>query len=111
MAIARHSMSGNVAHYIQSHGAIQQWVDVLRKKHIKPLESVERIVSLFCFLQDSSSCTQQLLDAFETADGYVFLAELLLSDEVRVSGIIFEQFYADEIWRSDRCFSQKTPYY
>ena len=81
MAIARHSMSGNVAHYIQSHGAIQQWVDVLRAKHIKPLESVERIVSLFCFLQDSSSCTQQLLDAFESADGYVFLAELLLFEE------------------------------
>ena len=42
MAIARHSMSGNVAHYIQSHGAIQQWVDVLRAKHIK-----ERIINFF----------------------------------------------------------------
>ena len=81
MAIARHSMSANVAHYIQSRGCIQQWVQVLRERRSRPLESVERIVSLFCFLQDSSSCTQQLLDAFENSDGYVFLAELLLSLE------------------------------
>ena len=85
MAIARHSMSANVAHYIQSRGCIQQWVNILREKQAKPLESVERIVSLFCFLQDSSSCTQQLLDSFENSDGYVFLAELLLNLENTLS--------------------------
>ena len=38
-------------------------------------------------MQDSSSCTQQLLDSFKRADGYVFLAELLLSLEENLQSI------------------------
>ena len=78
MAIARHTMSLNVAQYIQSRECIHHWVGRLKSNNVAPLEAVERLVCLFCFLQDSSSCTQQLLDAFKYADGYVFLAELLL---------------------------------
>ena len=78
MAIARHTMSLNVAQYIQSRECIHHWVGRLKSSNVPPLEAVERLVCLFCFLQDSSSCTQQLLDAFKYADGYVFLAELLL---------------------------------
>ena len=80
-AIARHTMSLNVAQYIQSRECITQWVARLKNSTVPPLEAVERLVCLFCFLQDSSSCTQQLLDAFKMAEGYIFLAELLLSLE------------------------------
>jgi hypothetical protein len=81
MAIARHTMSLNVAQYIQSRKCINQWVNRLKTNNVAPLEAVERLVCLFCFLQDSSSCTQQLLDAFKYSEGYIFLAELLLSLE------------------------------
>lgn len=86
MAIARHTMSLNVAQYIQSRECIHQWVNRLKSNTVPPLEAVERLVCLFCFLQDSSSCTQQLLDAFKYAEGYVFLAELLLSLESDLVG-------------------------
>ena len=74
-------MSLNVAQYIQTRGLIEEWLANLKKNKSSPLESIERLVCLICFLQDSSSCTQQLLDSFKRADGYVFLAELLLSLE------------------------------
>ena len=74
-------MSLNVAQYIQSRGLIEEWLHNLKKNKATPLESIERLVCLICFLQDSSSCTQQLLDSFKRADGYIFLAELLLSLE------------------------------
>ena len=46
-----------------------------------PLEIVEMFVSIFCFLKDSSSVSQTLLDDFRTCQGYIFLSEFLLKLE------------------------------
>ena len=48
---------------------------------ITPLEIVEMFVTIFCFLKDSSSASQTLLDDFKSCQGYVFLSEFLLKLE------------------------------
>ena len=48
---------------------------------IAPLEIVEMFVTIFCFLKDSSSVSQTLLDDFRACQGYIFLSEFLLKLE------------------------------
>ena len=48
---------------------------------ITPLEIVEMFVTIFCFLKDSSSVSQTLLDDFKSCQGYIFLSEFLLKLE------------------------------
>ena len=48
---------------------------------ITPLEIVEMFVTIFCFLKDSSSGSQTLLDDFKSCQGYIFLSEFLLKLE------------------------------
>ena len=49
-----------------------------RVQELSPIELVEMFVTVFCFLKDSSSVSQVLLDDFRAANGYVFLTEFLL---------------------------------
>lgn len=48
---------------------------------IAPLEVVQMFVTIFCFLKDSSSVSQTLLDDFKACQGYIFLSEFLLKLE------------------------------
>ena len=48
---------------------------------IAPLEIVEMFVTIFCFLKDSSSVSQTLLEDFRACQGYIFLSEFLLKLE------------------------------
>lgn len=42
------------------------------------LETVEMFVTVFCFLKDSSTNSETLLEDFRTCQGYIFLSEFLL---------------------------------
>ena len=48
---------------------------------LAPLEIVEMLVTIFCFLKDSSTASQTLLDDFKSCQGYIFLSEFLLKLE------------------------------
>ena len=48
---------------------------------LAPLEMVEMLVTIFCFLKDSSAASQTLLDDFKSCQGYIFLSEFLLKLE------------------------------
>ena len=48
---------------------------------LAPLEIVEMLVTIFCFLKDSSATSQTLLDDFKSCQGYIFLSEFLLKLE------------------------------
>ena len=48
---------------------------------LAPLEIVEMLVTIFCFLKDSSTNSQTLLDDFKSCQGYIFLSEFLLKLE------------------------------
>ena len=45
---------------------------------LSPIEMVEMLVTLFCFLKDSSEVSQMILDDFRTSNGYIYLSEFLL---------------------------------
>lgn len=49
-----------------------------RSSQLQPLEVVEMVVSVFCFLKDSSEVSQILLDDFKSCQGYLFLVDFLI---------------------------------
>ena len=42
------------------------------------IEKVEMLVTLFCFLKDSSEVSQMILDDFRSFNGYGYISEFLL---------------------------------
>lgn len=54
-----------------------------RSTDLTSLEIVEMFVTVFCFLKDSASNSQTLLEDFRTCQGYVFLTEFLLKSDKR----------------------------
>ncbi len=49
-----------------------------KNANVSPLETVEMFVTVFCFLKDSSTNSETLLEDFRTCQGYIFLSEFLL---------------------------------
>uniref|UniRef100_A0A1B0D248 Uncharacterized protein n=2 Tax=Phlebotomus papatasi TaxID=29031 RepID=A0A1B0D248_PHLPP len=49
-----------------------------RVPQLTPLEVVEMLVAVFCFLKDSSEVSQILLDDFRACQGYSFLADFII---------------------------------
>ncbi|XP_047736202.1 WD repeat and FYVE domain-containing protein 3, partial [Hyalella azteca] len=79
MAVSRHGLSQPVISYIHSKGCIALCVENMeRTQDLSPLEIVEMLVAIFCFLKDSADCSQVLLDDFKSAQGYAFLVDFIL---------------------------------
>lgn len=49
-----------------------------RTQDLSPLEIVEMMVAIFCFLKDSADFSQTLFDDFRTTQGYAFLVDFIL---------------------------------
>ena len=84
LTVSRHSLSQPVISYLHNKGCISLCIENMQKGaggDVTPLEIVEMFVSIFCFLKDSSSVSQTLLDDFRTCQGYIFLSEFLLKLE------------------------------
>lgn len=77
--LSRHGLSDAVVNYIHAKGCLALCVDnVQRAPELPPLECVEMLVTIFCFLKDSADVSQVLVDDFRTAHGYAFLVDFLL---------------------------------
>ena len=77
-------MSQPVISYLHNKTCVAMCVENMQRGaggDITPLEIVEMFVTIFCFLKDSSSASQTLLDDFKSCQGYVFLSEFLLKLE------------------------------
>ena len=84
LTVSRHSLSQPVISYLHNKGCISLCIENMQKGaggDVTPLEIVEMFVSIFCFLKDSSTVSQTLLDDFRTCQGYIFLSEFLLKLE------------------------------
>ena len=84
LTISRHSLSQPVISYLHNKTCIAMCVENMQRgagTDITPLEIVEMFVTIFCFLKDSSSVSQTLLDDFKSCQGYIFLSEFLLKLE------------------------------
>ena len=84
LTISRHSLSQPVISYLHNKGCITLCIENMQRgagQDISPLEVVEMFVSIFCFLKDSSTVSQTLLDDFRSCQGYIFLSEFLLKLE------------------------------
>ncbi|KAF2366372.1 protein of unknown function DUF4704 [Trinorchestia longiramus] len=79
MSLSRHGLSQPVIAYIHSKGCIALCVENMeRTQDLSPLEIVEMLVAIFCFLKDSADVSQILLDDFKAAQGYAFLVDFML---------------------------------
>lgn len=77
--LSRHGLSDAVVNYIHAKGCVALCVDnIQRAPELPALECVEMLVTVFCFLKDSSDVSQVLVDDFRTAHGYSFLVDFLL---------------------------------
>ncbi|ESN92292.1 hypothetical protein HELRODRAFT_194319 [Helobdella robusta] len=83
MTLSRHGLTPNVVQYIHAKGCIGLCIENMQKgkNDLSPIEMVEMLVTLFCFLKDSSEVSQMILDDFRTCNGYNYLTEFLLSTE------------------------------
>ena len=84
LTISRHSLSQPVISYLHNKGCMAMCIENMQRgagTDIAPLEIVEMFVTIFCFLKDSSTVSQTLLDDFRTCQGYIFLSEFLLKLE------------------------------
>lgn len=65
--------------FVIDKGCMSLCVDNMqRSSQLQPLEVVEMVVSVFCFLKDSSEVSQILLDDFKSCQGYLFLVDFLI---------------------------------
>jgi hypothetical protein len=65
--------------FVTDKGCISLCIDNLRRGSLlTPLEVIEMVLTVFCFLKDSSDLSQVLLDDFKSCQGYQFLTEMLL---------------------------------
>ncbi|CAL8113792.1 unnamed protein product [Orchesella dallaii] len=102
MSVSTHGLTPQVLSYIHNKACICLCVDNLRRggsssnqsndsnsnnqvktepSHLTPIEVTEMVFTLFCFLKDSASLSQVLLDDFKSSQGYNFLIELILKLE------------------------------
>ncbi|XP_050428058.1 WD repeat and FYVE domain-containing protein 3 [Adelges cooleyi] len=82
ITISQHGLTPKVIQYIHGKNCIELCVDNLRQSSdLSPLEIVDMFVTVSYFLKDSSDVAQVLLDDFNTANGYSFLSDFLLSLE------------------------------
>ncbi|XP_055711660.1 WD repeat and FYVE domain-containing protein 3 [Phlebotomus papatasi] len=77
--LSRHGLTGPVVDYIHSKGCMALCIDNMQRvPQLTPLEVVEMLVAVFCFLKDSSEVSQILLDDFRACQGYSFLADFII---------------------------------
>ncbi|ODN04745.1 WD repeat and FYVE domain-containing protein 3, partial [Orchesella cincta] len=101
MSVSTHGLSPLVLSYIHNKACICLCVDNLRRggansqsndtnsnnpvksepSHLTAIEVTEMVFTLFCFLKDSATLSQVLLDDFKSSQGYNFLTDLILSLE------------------------------
>ncbi|XP_056639814.1 WD repeat and FYVE domain-containing protein 3 isoform X1 [Diorhabda sublineata] len=82
MTLSRHGLTPLVVGYIHSKSCIDECIQNMKKNpELAPFELVEMLVTLFCFLKDSSEVSSTLLDDFRQAQGYPFLSDFLLKFE------------------------------
>ena len=93
LTISRHSLSQPVISYLHNKGCMAMCIENMKRgagSEIAPLEIVEMFVTIFCFLKDSSSVSQTLLDDFRACQGYIFLSEFLLKLEQVKAAFTFQ---------------------
>ncbi|XP_055626946.1 WD repeat and FYVE domain-containing protein 3 isoform X2 [Toxorhynchites rutilus septentrionalis] len=77
--LSRHGLTNFVVSYLHSKGCMSLCIDNMRRSsQLLPIEVVEMLVSVFCFLKDSSAVSQVLLDDFKSCQGYLFLVDFLI---------------------------------
>ena len=113
LTISRHSLSQPVISYLHNKGCTAMCIENMQRGaggDITPLEIVEMFVSIFCFLKDSSTVSQTLLDDFRTCQGYIFLSEFLLKLEhvSKVSIFLFSVCKPLSVFISIVCCQNET---
>ncbi|XP_058460935.1 WD repeat and FYVE domain-containing protein 3 isoform X2 [Malaya genurostris] len=79
MTLSRHGLTNDVITYLHNKGCVSLCIDNMqRSSHLQPLDVVEMVVSVFCFLKDSSEVSQVLLDDFKFCQGYLFLIDFII---------------------------------
>ncbi|CAM1304230.1 WDFY3 (predicted) [Pycnogonum litorale] len=79
MTLSRHGITEPVVSYIHNTNCISMCMqNMQRLQELSPLDVVEMLVTVFCFLKDSSIVRQTLLDDFRSCQGYIFISEFLL---------------------------------
>ncbi|XP_025205063.1 WD repeat and FYVE domain-containing protein 3 [Melanaphis sacchari] len=82
ITISQHGITPKVIQYIHGKNCIELCVENMRQcADLSPLEVVDMFVTVSYFLKDSSEISQVLLDDFNTAQGYIFLSDFLVSLE------------------------------
>ncbi|CAE1178568.1 WDFY3 [Acanthosepion pharaonis] len=82
VTLSRHGLTPQVVNYIHEKGCVRHCIENMqRAQELSPIEMVEMIVTVFCFLKDSSEVSHTLLDDFRSSQGYIFLSEFLLKLE------------------------------
>ncbi|XP_029115173.1 WD repeat and FYVE domain-containing protein 3 isoform X3 [Scleropages formosus] len=77
--ISYHGLTANVIKYIHEKECLATCIQNMQQSDdLSPLEVVEMLAGLCCFLKDSSAKSQTLLDDFRLCQGYSFLCDLML---------------------------------
>uniref|UniRef100_A0A4Y0BJI3 DUF4704 domain-containing protein n=1 Tax=Anopheles funestus TaxID=62324 RepID=A0A4Y0BJI3_ANOFN len=77
--LARHGLTEAIIEYVHAKGCMALCVDNMQRiVTSNPLDVIEMLLSICGFLQQSSHCSQQLMDDFKECQGYLFLIDCLL---------------------------------
>ncbi|CAI9723395.1 repeat and FYVE domain-containing 3-like isoform X2 [Octopus vulgaris] len=83
VTLSRHGLTPAVVKYIHEKGCVRHCIENMQQaQDLCPIEMVEMVVTVFCFLKDSSEVSHTLLDDFRSNQGYIFLSEFLLKLEL-----------------------------
>ncbi|XP_032825005.2 WD repeat and FYVE domain-containing protein 3 isoform X1 [Petromyzon marinus] len=79
LTLARHGLSANVLKYLHDKECVGLCLQTMRQSsELSLAELLEILVSLLCFLKDSSEVSHSLLDDFRCCQGYQFLCDFML---------------------------------
>uniref|UniRef100_A0A1I8G3P8 WD repeat and FYVE domain-containing protein 3 n=1 Tax=Macrostomum lignano TaxID=282301 RepID=A0A1I8G3P8_9PLAT len=79
--LSRYGLTYTVRQYIHKEACIKQCVNGIMKAAGSPLDTVEMLVTICCFLKDASETNQNLLDDFWHANGYQRITQIILNLE------------------------------
>ncbi|XP_050072593.1 WD repeat and FYVE domain-containing protein 3 [Anopheles maculipalpis] len=77
--LARYGLTEAILDYVHAKGCMALCIDNMQRTITsKPFDIVEMLLSICGFLQQSSLCSQKLMDDFRECQGYLFLIDCLL---------------------------------
>ncbi|XP_035909234.1 WD repeat and FYVE domain-containing protein 3 isoform X2 [Anopheles stephensi] len=77
--LARYGLTEAIVDYVHAKGCMALCIDNMQRTIAsKPFDIVDMILSICGFLQQSSHCSQKLMDDFKECQGYLFLIDCLL---------------------------------